>query len=317
MPPTPNWGRFIPETSSPPRGDSKIVAETLSEVLFFFSRLDWLSAVDILLVTLVIFSLLQLVRGTQAVVLLRGMIFLVVVIALLTSFLKLRAFSWLLRSALPALLISIPVIFAPEIRRALERLGRAGSAFSFGVRSADADVQDVIDAIAKAAQKLSERRHGGLIAIEREVGLRDYAATGVHLDAAVTPELILQVFYPNSPLHDGAMIIAGNRILAAACVMPLTANEDLPDRQMGLRHRAALGISEVSDAVAVVVSEETGIISVVHNGRMIRRLDMARLKHVLSVFYHRPQRTNWFTHTLSFFRRQRDQPEAAPEKPGE
>lgn len=293
-----------------------MVAETLSDILFFFSRLDWLSAVDILLVTLVIFSLLQLVRGTQAMVLLRGIIFLVVAIALLTSFLKLTAFSWLLRSALPALLISIPVIFAPEIRRGLERLGRAGSSLSFGPRSAEADVQSVIEAISRAAQKLSERRHGGLIVIEREVGLKDYANTGVYLDAAVTPELILQVFYPNSPLHDGAMIICGNRILAAACVMPLTANEDLPDRQMGLRHRAALGISEVSDAVAVVASEETGIISVVHNGRMIRRLDTTRLKHVLGVFYRPRTERSWLGRLLLFFRRQPDQADAPQEKPG-
>ncbi len=270
------------------------MAETLNDILFFFSRLNWLSAVDILLVTLVIFGLLQLVRGTQAVVLLRGIIFLVIAIALLTSFLKLQAFSWLLRNSLPALLVAIPVIFAPEIRRALERLGRAGSLFTFGARGADADSQAVIEAVARATQKLSERRHGGLIIIEREVGLKDYANTGVILDAAVTPELVLQIFYPNSPLHDGAMIISDNRILAAACVMPLTANEDLPDRQMGLRHRAALGISEVSDAVAIVASEESGIISVVHNGRMIRRLDATRLKHVLGVFYRPRAGSRWF-----------------------
>jgi diadenylate cyclase len=293
------------------------VAETLSEIIFFFSRLDWVSAVDILLVTLVIFGLLQLVRGTQAVVLLRGIIFLVIVIALLATFLKLRAFSWLLRSSLPSLLISIPVIFAPEIRRALERLGRAGSIFNFGLRGSEADTQAVIEAIARATQKLSERRHGGLIVIEREVGLKDYTDTGVHLDAAVTAELILQVFYPNSPLHDGAMIICGNRILAAACVMPLTANENLPDRQMGLRHRAALGISEVSDAVAIVASEESGIISVVHNGRMIRRLDSTRLKHVLGVFYRPHTGGNWFGRWLRSFRRQPGKSEPAQEKEGD
>jgi diadenylate cyclase len=292
------------------------VADTLSEILFFFSRLDWLGAVDILLVTLVIFGLLQLVRGTQAVVLLRGIIFLVVVIALLTTFLKLQAFSWLLRSALPALLVAIPVIFAPEIRRALERLGRAGSVFNFGLRGTEADTETVVDAIARAAQKLSERRHGGLIVIEREVGLKDYANTGVHLDAAITAELILQVFYPNSPLHDGAMIISGNRILAAACVMPLTVNEDLPDRQMGLRHRAALGISEVSDAVAVVASEESGIISVVHNGRMIRRLDATRLKHVLGVFYRPRTGGNWFGRWIRPSRRPPNKPEPVQDKEG-
>src|SRR6185295_17634983 len=143
------------------------------EVAFVLSRLDWLSLFDILLVAVVIYGLLALVRGTQAVVLLRGIIFLALVTFLLSSFLRLRAFSWLLRNTLPALLISIPVIFAPEIRRALERLGRAGSVLSFQTR--EAEIQPTIDAIAEAAVRLSERRHGGLIVIERQVGLRNYA----------------------------------------------------------------------------------------------------------------------------------------------
>ena len=256
--------------------------ELLDEVTFLFSRLDWLGVVDILLVTLVIFALLALVRGTQAVVLLRGIILLVVATVLLTAFLRLRAFSWLLRNTLPALLIAIPVIFAPEIRRALERLGRAGT-LNFSAR--EAEVQPVIEAITATCLRLSERRHGGLIVIERQVGLKNYADTGVALDAAVTVELLVQIFYPNTPLHDGAIVVKGNRIVAAACVMPLTASETLPDREMGLRHRAALGISEVSDAVAVVVSEETGGISVAHNGRMIQRLDGGRLRHILAAFY--------------------------------
>ncbi len=259
------------------------MSDILSELSFFFSRLDWVSVIDILLVTLVIYSLLALVRGTQAVVLLRGIIFLVIIIALLTTFLRLRAFTWLLRSTLPALLISIPVIFAPEIRRALERLGRAGLTLNLGSR--EADVQAVVETLANAAQRLSERRHGGLIIIERQTGLKDYMDTGVRLEAVVTVELLLQIFYPNTPLHDGAVILKGDRVAAAACIMPLTSGENLTDRQMGLRHRAALGITEVSDAVALVVSEETGLISVAHNGRMIRRLDAARLKNILGAFY--------------------------------
>ena len=271
------------------------MAELLGELLFLFSRLDAVGVIDILLVTLVIYSLLRLVRGTQAVVLLRGIMFLFLTIALLTAVLRLRAFSWLLRNTLPALLISIPFIFAPEIRRALERLGRAGTTFSFATRAAD--VQSVIDAIAAAAQRLAERRHGGLIVIERQVGLKDYADTGVALDAAISAELLLQTFYPNTPLHDGAVILKGDRLAAAACVMPLASGSAITDRQMGLRHRAALGITEVSDAVAVVVSEETGIISVAHNGRMIRRLDAPRLKHILGAFY-RPRGSGGFTDRL-------------------
>jgi diadenylate cyclase len=250
---------------------------------FFVQHLDWLSVLDILLVTLVIYGLLALVRGTQAVVLLRGIIFLVVATVMLTSFLRLPAFSWLLRNSLPALLISVPVIFAPELRRALERLGRAGTGININTR--EAEQEQVIEAITNAAVRLSERRHGALIVIERQVGLKNYTDTGVTLDATVTVELLVQIFYPNTPLHDGAVILKGSRIVAAACVMPLTSGENITDRQMGLRHRAALGISEVSDAVAVVVSEETGSISVAHNGRMIQRLDAARLRHILSAFY--------------------------------
>jgi diadenylate cyclase len=250
---------------------------------FLLRHLDWLAVLDILLVTLVIYGLLALVRGTQAVVLLRGIIILAVATVVLTSFLQLPAFSWLLRNSLPGLLIAVPVIFAPEIRRALERLGRAGAGININTR--EAEVELVVEAISAAAVRLSERRHGALIVIERQVGLKDRADTGVHLDAAVTVELLVQIFYPNTPLHDGAVILKGARILAAACIMPLTSGENITDRQMGLRHRAALGISEVSDAVAVVVSEETGAISVAHNGRMIQRLDAARLRHILTAFY--------------------------------
>ncbi|MBI4772166.1 MAG: TIGR00159 family protein [Chloroflexi bacterium] len=229
------------------------------------------------------FLLLALVRGTRAVVLLRGVLLLTIIIALLTSFIPLPAFSWLLTTTLPALLIAIPVIFAPELRRALERLGQAGAFLNFAAR--EPDVQPVIRAICTASQRLSDRRHGALIIIEREVGLQEYVDTGVKLDAVVGPELLVQIFYVKTPLHDGAAILRGNRVAAAACVMPLSSSGAMSDRPMGLRHRAALGITEVSDAVAVVVSEETGAISVAHNGRMIRRLDLTRLQNILTAFY--------------------------------
>jgi diadenylate cyclase len=258
-----------------------------SELSFLFIRLDWLSVLDLLLVSAIFFVVLSLVRGTQAVVLLRGMIFLVIVIGLLSGLLPLPAFSYLLKSTLPALLIAIPVIFAPEIRRALERLGRAGNLFS--VTTQADKVQRTVEAIGTATQRLAGHNFGALVIIEREVPLEEYIETGVTLDALLTPELLLQVFHVNTPLHDGAVIIRGDRVAAAACVMPLSASGTLtrsPERQMGLRHRAALGISEVSDAVAVVVSEETGAISVAHNGRMIRRLDQTRLRNILLAFYH-------------------------------
>jgi len=253
---------------------------------FVFERLNWLSILDLAIVTLIFFGLLILLRDTQAVVLLRGVLLLVVLGSLLNNTQVLPAFSWLVRTTLPALVIAIPVIFAPEIRRALERLGRAGSILGTGKSSSG--TQKSIAAVVNAAIRLSDRRHGALIILQRLDNLEEFVRTGVIVDAQVTPELILQIFFPNTPLHDGAVILEGARMLAAACVMPLSASGVLahtPDRQLGLRHRAALGISEVSDAVVVVVSEESGTISVVNNGRMIRRLDAERLENVLRTFF--------------------------------
>jgi diadenylate cyclase len=262
------------------------IESLIENLLFIFQRMNWLSILDILLVAAVFYIVLRFLRGTQAVVLLRGILFLVVFVGILTTLKVLPGFSWLMRTTLPALLFSIPVVFAPEIRHALERLGRAG------VRQPNEAVatqmQDVIGDIVSAAVRLSDRQHGALIVLERRDRLTDYIKTGVRLDARVTPELLLQVFFPNTPLHDGAVVISSERLVGAACVMPLSASGVLnpnPDRQMGLRHRAALGISEASDAVAVVVSEETGQISVVQGGKMIRRLDRERLENILRAFF--------------------------------
>jgi diadenylate cyclase len=214
------------------------MAELLSDLLFIFQRLDWLSLIDILLVTVIFFSILYLVRDTQAMVLLRGIILLLVLVALLTSLVNLPAFSWLVRTALPA-------IFAPEIRRALERIGRAGTFLRSSDKNSGQEMQKTIQAVVSAAARLSARQHGALIILQRFDNLDEYLRSGVLIDAGVTPELLIQIFYPNTPLHDGAAVVSGKKVLAAACVMPLSASGILarsPERQMGLRHRAALGI---------------------------------------------------------------------------
>jgi diadenylate cyclase len=260
---------------------SDLVSNLIANLVFIFERLNWLSVLDILLVATVFFIILLMLRGTQAMVLLRGALLLIALVGLLTSLDLLPAFSWLVKTALPALLLAIPVIFAPEIRHGLERLGRAGIVGSDEKLATQS--RDVISALISAVSRLAERQHGALIVLRRRDNLDEYLQTGVKMDAMVTPELLLQVFYPNTPLHDGAVVISGDRLVSAACVMPLSASGVLtssPERQMGLRHRAALGISEVSDAVAVVVSEETGSISVVHSGRMIRHLDAVRLENI-------------------------------------
>jgi len=220
--------------------------------------------------------------------LLRGMILLVVALILLTSLVELPAFSWIAQNSLPALLLALPVIFAPEIRRTLERLGRAGTVWPVTVKTADVALEQTIRAVVSASARLSARQHGALIILQRLDNLDDLSQSGVQLNARVTPELLLQIFYPNTPLHDGGVIIAGPIIVAAACVLPLSASGILnrsPERQMGLRHRAALGTSETSDAIAVVVSEETGAISIAHAGRMLRRLDPDRLENILTAFF--------------------------------
>ncbi len=282
------------------------VPNLLNDLLFLFQRLNWLSILDLGLVTLIFFAILMMVRDTQAMVLLRGVILLVILLSLLTSMVNLPAFSWLVHSSLPALLLAVPVIFAPEIRRGLERLGRAGSTtviWNPQSAAANLSMQQAIKSVVTASARLSARQHGALIILQRNDSLQEYIHTGVQMNARVTAELLLQIFYPNTPLHDGAVIIADNQLVAAACVMPLSSSGILtrsPDRQMGLRHRAALGISEASDAIAVVVSEETGSISIAHAGRMIRRLDSERLENILLAFYRPPDLTS---NLGGFFRR--------------
>lgn len=264
------------------------MTEFLNNLFFIFQRVSWLSVLDIMLVTLIFFVLLYSLRDTQAMALLRGMIMLIVAITLITSLVELPAFSWFARNALPAMLLALPVIFAPEIRRTLERIGRAGTFMPVTSKPADIALEETIRAVVSAAARLSARKHGALMVMQRLDHLDEYIQTGVQLNAKITPELLLQIFYPNTPLHDGGVIILDSKVAAAACVLPLSASGILnrtPERQMGLRHRASLGISEVSDAIAIVVSEETGAISIAHSGRMLRRLDPDRLENILTAFF--------------------------------
>jgi diadenylate cyclase len=254
----------------------------MSDILWVLGRMRPGDGIDILLVASVFFALLQLIKGTQAIALLRGVIIFVFVAVLLSSVFRPIAFSWLIGNAIPALLVAIPVIFQPELRRALERLGRAGGLIDRPMREAAAN--RAISQVSRACLTLAERRHGAIIVLERNTGLQDYVDTGIRIDAQVSSELLQTIFYPNTALHDGAVIMREDQVVAAAVVLPLTA-VTLADRQLGTRHRAALGISEQTDAIAIVVSEETGTISVAHNGRMVRHLDENRLRNILQRLY--------------------------------
>jgi len=257
------------------------------DVFGILNRFNWQSALDILLVAFIFYNVLRLFRRTQAVSLLRGILLILLAITILTSVLRLTAFEWLVRNSLPAILVSLPVIFQPELRRALERMGR--SSFLLRWDSSQVAAEQVAEQVAAAAARLSEHRHGALIVFEGDTGLQDYIETGAPIDALLSTQLLLTIFFPNTALHDGAVIIRGDRVVAAKCVLPLSSRPVSVEMQYGTRHRAALGITEQSDALAVVVSEETGVISVARNGRLVRRLDEARLRRVIESFY-QPQR---------------------------
>lgn len=253
------------------------------DLIWTLQNIDSVQAVlDIFIVALLIFAASYLVRGTSAMPVLRGMIVVVIILGILSSILNLTAFNWVLRNILTATAVAIPIIFQSELRRALERVGRAGLRFRQTTLS---EREVVIDNICQAAGRLSERRHGALIVLERGDNLEEFVRSGILLDSVLTPQLLLTIFWPKTELHDGAIIIRGNRAMAAACVLPLTSSRNLTDRKLGTRHRASLGMSEVSDAVVVTVSEETGQISVSTRGRMIRQLDAKRLSTILSTFY--------------------------------
>jgi diadenylate cyclase len=254
------------------------------ELVWAFENLTPNAIIDIFIVAFLFFGISFLFRGTQAVALFRGTIFLLVGLILISSLFRLQALQWLLQNILTVLAVAIPVIFQPELRRALERLGRGGILLQR--QTPETQRAKIIDDVCQAAEKLSERRHGALIVLQRNSSLQEYIRTGVMLNADISPELLLNIFWPKTELHDGAVILdAAGKIASAAAVLPLTASRNLPSPKMGTRHRAALGISEVSDAICVVVSEETGKIAVTNAGRMVSRLDTERLRTILNAFY--------------------------------
>lgn len=262
----------------------------MSDVFWVLSHIQVVDVLDILLVSVLFYLLFSLAQGTQAVQLLRGMVLVILVAFLASQILPFPGFSWLLNLALPALLIAIPVIFQPELRRALERLGRTGSLLAR--RQQEEAIEQVVEEVARAAHRLSSQRHGALIVFERETGLQEFIEGGVPINADVKAELLRTIFHPNTALHDKAVIVRNNKLVAAGCMLPVTHNPQY--RGLGTRHRAAIGLTEESDALVVVVSEETGIISVAYNGRIVRRLEIGRLRNVLLAFFqHRLGGRTW------------------------
>lgn len=249
---------------------------------------SWLiSVVDVAIVSYGVYRLFLLIRGTRAVQLIKGIILLLLAVPV-SNWLHLAATHMVLKDIQTMLIVALPIVFQPELRRALEHLGQGrffsadtflNTAYTSWNRD-EADVARAIDEVARAADRLSRSRTGALLVMERQTGLQEYVATGTPIDAVVSSALLENIFVPNTPLHDGAAIIRGDRVVAAAAFLPLTDSAQ-PGSELGSRHRAAIGISEQSDAIAIAVSEETGWISIAAEGRLYRRLEDRALREML------------------------------------
>ncbi|MCP1121994.1 diadenylate cyclase CdaA [Bacillus sp. 3103sda1] len=249
-----------------PFGDMNVFLKYLSTI------------VDIGLVWFVIYKLILVIRGTKAVQLLKG-ITVIIIVRILSNVFELHTLQWLMDQALTWGFLAIIIIFQPELRRALEQLGR-GSLFSRGSNKEDDEQESVVNAVVKATEYMGKRRIGALITMARETGMGDYIETGIPLNANISSELLINIFIPNTPLHDGAVIMQGNIIKAAGCYLPLSESPFI-SKELGTRHRAAMGVSEVTDSLTIVVSEETGQISLTKNGELHRDLKNEQLKEML------------------------------------
>ncbi|MHB8928784.1 MAG: diadenylate cyclase CdaA [Bacillota bacterium] len=237
------------------------------------------SIVDIVIVAYVVYRLFILIRGTRAVQLIKGVIVLVIATTI-SGWLHFYTINWLMRQAQVMLLVALPVVFQPELRRALEQIGRGRLFARSYMFLGDEELRKVIEQVTRAAELLAKNKTGAIIVVERATGLKDIAETGTKIDGVVSAEFLINIFVPKTPLHDGAVIVRGDRIVAAGCFLPMTERQDL-ERELGARHRSALGITEHSDALAVVVSEETGSISLANAGKLIRHLDPKTLTELL------------------------------------
>ncbi|WP_174735110.1 diadenylate cyclase CdaA [Mesobacillus harenae] len=244
-----------------------------------FAILDYLAnIVDILLVWFVIYKLIAIVRGTKAVQLLKG-IFVILITKFISDSFELNTLSWMMEQAMIWGVLAIIIIFQPELRRALEQLGR-GRLFARTAFQEEDEEDKTVQAIMKATDYMAKRRIGALISVERETGMSEYIETGIQLHSKISAELLINIFIPNTPLHDGAVIIQKNQVAAAACYLPLSESPFI-SKELGTRHRAALGISEVTDSITIIVSEETGNISLTKNGELHRDLNQESFRDLL------------------------------------
>ncbi|MCD7974750.1 MAG: diadenylate cyclase CdaA [Phascolarctobacterium sp.] len=237
-----------------------------------------LDIVDIVLVAFFLYRIYLMLKNTRGATLIKGLLVLLIFM-IVSRWLNLYVISWLLEKSMTIIMVALPIVFQPELRRALELLGR-GQLFHKGSELNAQEVEEIVNAVVGAAVVMSRRKLGALMVFERETGLEERIETGVQLDALISESLLLNIFEKDTPLHDGAAIIRGKRIVAAGCLLPLTENRNL-SQELGMRHRAGIGISEQSDAIIIIVSEETGTISSAKNGNIMRYLTANDLKEIL------------------------------------
>lgn len=233
---------------------------------------------DILLVATIFYKIYEMLQDTRAITLMKGVLILLL-LAWVANLVELHVISWLLTKIITLLLVALPVVFQPELRRALERIGQ-GKFLGSSVYLNDEEANILVNEIDKAVFNMASKKIGALLVMEREIGINEIVDTGVRIDGLVTADFLGNVFIPNTPLHDGAAVVRGNRLIAAGCLLPLTENRSL-STELGTRHRAAIGLSEQCDALIIVVSEETGTVSIAENGRIIRHLNPDSLRQRL------------------------------------
>ncbi|MDI9476575.1 MAG: diadenylate cyclase CdaA [Natronincolaceae bacterium] len=263
----------------------------MREVLDLFMNINIRDIIDMAIVAFVFYKLYMLIRQTRAEQLIKGILVLLIATQV-SGWLQFHVINWILRNTMTVGLIALLIVFQPELRRALEYIGRTRFLTKSIIDIEEEEIRNTVGEIVRAVDFLSRQKIGALIIIEKETGLSEVVETGTQINGKISSELLINTFIPNTPLHDGAVVIRKGQILAAACLLPLTDNPNI-SRALGTRHRAGIGITEKSDSMAIIVSEETGDISVAENGRIKRFLDAEELSQILLQSYRAEKNRQW------------------------
>lgn len=260
--------------------------------------------VDVLIVAIILYKVYEMLKDTRAITLVKGLVVLMIV-TMLADFMELHVISWLLQKTVTLLFVALPIVFQPELRRALERLGQGRFLASDSLLDVEV-ANSLVNEIDKAVFNMADKKIGALLVVEKNVGLKEIIDTGIKIDALVTSEFLMNVFIPNTPLHDGAAVIRGNRMVAAGCYLPLTEDRSL-STELGTRHRSAIGLSEQCDALIIIVSEETGVVSVAENGHITRFMNHDSLRQRLRPLFHDGRSSMKFKDIIGSWRKKDDE----------